>query len=192
MRQVREALMTQTSDDVARLWPALRDRLAARPAEGFAMLAALTAPWQRIEGRYRCVQPLPEAVSGAPNFILDGRHEGWFAARLPDLEARGWLAPVIVSTWRAALAGDLGALSGRAIIIREISRARGDEAFARLRTLLAETAVFVDWLAYDLSLRQKIAPPRVDLFATPVFLRGDMAQVRVAGGADFAERSFPK
>ncbi len=192
MRQVREALMTQTPDDGAELWPALRNRLAAQPGEGFAALAALAAPWRRIEGRYRRVQPLPEAISGAPNFILDGRHADWFGARLPRLEDRGWLSPVIVFAWRAALAGDLMTLSRRAPMLDEIAQAEGEDGFAPLSALLSETAGFLDWLAYDLAQRQRLSPPRIAPFTAPVFLRGDMAQVRVAGGAEFTERGIPR
>lgn len=192
IKQVRGALMTETPENGAGLWLEIRRRMSPEPAEGFAALAALAAPWRLYHGRFRAVQPFPEAISGAPNFILDGRHAELFVPRLAALAEQGWAAPSVALAWRAAITGDLASFDGWRRAIAEISAAEGEGAFAALAALLEEGGPFLRWLGHDLALRRQYRPARLDPVRAPVFFRGDMAQVRIAGSAEFAARDFPQ
>jgi len=167
-------------------WSDIRAVLAeGRAAEGAAAIveAALRL---RLEGERLVEDGPPETLERTPDFVRSGRFAAWFDERLPPLAEAGWSAALAALGWRGALRGDLKAADDYAAALAgHAARADGPPA-----DLLRGASGFFAWLAYDLSRRMALKPPRLRPASGPLHIRGDLDAVGVVGGAEFTETRY--
>jgi len=162
-------------------WTDLLDRLRADPVDGAAAVFQALAPLRLTDAGVVRETEQPAAISMGPDHLRTLRHAAWFAGQWRVIAEDGWAA----AAFGLACRGE--AISDQAARLSTMAQAAGADAADQ--ALLAGAAEYADWLAHEVWLARALSTHSVAPEG-PVFIPGDLKEVRVVGGPEFHRMSF--